>query len=121
MEMVLDNIGYMKDFKPLSEREMAGVRAVAEVFKAQNLIQCTACGYCTERCPKNIPIPAYFACYNTVKTMGGWSYYSKLKNDNVQGKIDDCIECGACERACPQKLKIPSLLREVRDNFEKQD
>jgi Fe-S oxidoreductase len=55
------------------------------------------------------------------KTIGGWSYYSKLKADNVQGKIDDCIECGACERACPQHLKIPKLLKEVRDNFEKND
>jgi predicted aldo/keto reductase-like oxidoreductase len=118
MEMVQDNIGAMKDFRPLSEEEMAGVKAVADVFRAQNLIQCTACGYCTERCPKNIPIPAYFACYNTVKTIGGWSYYSKLKGDNVQGKIDDCIDCGACERACPQKLEIRSLLKEVKNTFE---
>ena len=118
MEMVLDNIGCMKDFEPLSEAEMAGVMQVAEVFREQDLIQCTACEYCTERCPKNIPIPAYFACYNTVKNNRGWSYYSKLKNDNVQGKIDDCIECGACERACPQKLKIPTLLKEVKNHFE---
>ena len=121
VDMVKDNVSYMKNFVPLSEREMEGVFRVADVFRAQNLIQCTACNYCTERCPKNIPIPGYFACYNATKTIGGWSYYSKLKADNVQGKIDDCIECGACERACPQHLKIPSLLKEVRDNFEKKD
>ena len=121
IDMVRDNVSYMKDFKPLTEAEYEGVMRVAEVFRAQNLIQCTSCAYCTERCPKNIPIPAYFACYNATKTIGGWSYYSKLKADNVQGKIDDCIECGACERACPQHLEIPKLLKEVRDNFEKND
>ena len=119
MKMVEDNVNYMKDFKPLSDTEMAGVKQVAEIFRAQNLIQCTACGYCTERCPKNIPIPGYFACYNVAKQLNTWSYYHKLRDDNVQGKIDDCIDCGACERACPQHLKIRKLLKEVKDNFEK--
>lgn len=118
MEMVLDNVGNMQHFVPLSDEEMDGVKRVADVFRRQNLIQCTACNYCTERCPKNIPISAYFACYNTVKQIGGWSYYSKLKSDNVQGNIDDCIDCGACERACPQKLEIRSLLKEVKNTFE---
>ena len=119
MEMVLDNVGYMKDFKPLSDEEKDGVARVAEVFRAQNLIQCTACNYCTERCPMNIPIPGYFACYNISKQLNTWSYYSKLKDDNVQGKISDCIDCGACEQACPQHLEIRSLLKEVKDTFEK--
>jgi predicted aldo/keto reductase-like oxidoreductase len=119
MEMVLDNVGYMKDFKPLSDAEKDGVAKVAEVFRAQNLIQCTACNYCTERCPMNIPIPGYFACYNISKQLNTWSYYSKLKDDNVQGKISDCIDCGACEQACPQHLEIRSLLKEVKDTFEK--
>jgi predicted aldo/keto reductase-like oxidoreductase len=68
----------------------------------------------------NIPIPGYFACYNISKQLDTWSYYSKLKADNVQGKIDDCIDCGACEGACPQHLEIRSLLREVKSNFEKE-
>jgi predicted aldo/keto reductase-like oxidoreductase len=119
MEMVRDNISYMKDFKPLTPEEMGGVKRVADVFRSQNLISCTACNYCTERCPKNIPIPGYFACYNISKQLDTWSYYSKLKADNVQGKIDDCIDCGACERACPQHLEIRSLLKEVKATFEK--
>ncbi|MDE6691305.1 MAG: aldo/keto reductase, partial [Clostridia bacterium] len=121
MAQMNDNISYMKDFKPLDEREMQAVRNVCNVFKGMNLIPCTACRYCTDGCPKKISIPDLFACMNTKNIYRDWNadyYYSEVHTKN-RGKASDCIKCGKCEKACPQHLPIRDLLLGVAKEFEK--
>jgi predicted aldo/keto reductase-like oxidoreductase len=117
MDMMNDNISYMKDFKPLSEEERKAVDRVCEIFRAQDLVACTACRYCVDGCPKNIPIPGIFACMNAKKTFGGGAFYYRLHTENA-GKASDCIKCGKCENACPQHLPIRALLKEAATMFE---
>ncbi len=120
MEMMLDNIGYMSDFKPLSEKEQEAVSAVCKIIKAQNLISCTDCKYCVAHCPQNIPIPTIFACLNSQKAYGGWvsgMYYETHTSGGA--KASDCIQCGACESQCPQHLEIRELLKQAAKEFEK--
>ena len=105
LEQMEDNLSYMKDFRPLSKEEFAAIDKVCELFRAQNLIECTACRYCTDGCPMDIPIPDIFADLNARKLHRNWNsewYY----NVHVQqrGKASDCIECGQCEGVCPQRL-----------------
>lgn len=38
MEQMKDNISYMKDFKPLSDKELAAVGKVQEIFKGMNIL-----------------------------------------------------------------------------------
>lgn len=64
MEQTLDNTNYMQDFKPLNEREKELISTVTNIIKGKNTIQCTACRYCQEECPKNIAIPEYFSICN---------------------------------------------------------
>ena len=80
MEQMQDNISFMADFKPLNERETDAIQKVCGIFRAQNLIQCTACLYCTEGCPKKISIPDLFSCMNTKKRYNDWNedYYYNL-------------------------------------------
>ncbi|MDE6791323.1 MAG: aldo/keto reductase [Clostridia bacterium] len=116
-----DNLSYMKDFKPLNEREMQAVNNVCNVFKGMNLIACTACRYCTDGCPKKISIPDLFACMNTKNIYRDWNadyYYSEVHTKN-RGKASECIKCGKCEKACPQHLPIRDLLINVAKEFEK--
>ncbi len=118
-EQVLDNISYMKDFKPLDGRESAAVRDVVDVFKRMDLIPCTACRYCTDGCPMSIKIPDLFACLNTRKREGGWSgkyYYGIHTKDSA--KASECIGCRKCEEICPQHLEIRRLLSDVAAEFE---
>ena len=116
-----DNISYMKDFKPLNEREMQAVQNVCAVFKGMNLIACTACRYCTAGCPKGISIPDLIACMNAKNIYHDWNanyYYSEVHTKNA-GKASECIKCGKCEKACPQHLPIRELLISVAKEFEK--
>ena len=120
MDMVLDNIGYMKDFVPLDSREQDAVQKVCDLLRAQNLIPCTACRYCIDGCPKNISIPDVFACMNGKRAWNNWNsdYYYDIHTQN-KGKASDCIGCGKCEHICPQHLPIRELLRDVACEFEK--
>ncbi|MGM9664203.1 MAG: aldo/keto reductase [Eubacteriales bacterium] len=115
-----DNLSYMKDFRPLDERELNAVRKVCEVFLSRKLIPCTACRYCVAGCPKNISIPDLFACMNTKNIYHDWNadfYYHNVHTKN-KGKASDCIKCGKCEAICPQHLPIRKLLEDVKKEFE---
>ena len=120
MQMMNDNISYMKDFQPLNAEEQAAVAKVCEIFRGLGAVPCTACRYCTEVCPQGIAIPDLFACLNAKRIFNNWNtgyYYSNIHTKNG-GKTSDCIECGACEGICPQHLAIRSLLKEVAAEFE---
>ena len=113
LEQMEDNISYMKDFTPLSETEKKAIDRVRESFQSKNLIQCTACRYCTAGCPKQISIPDLFACMNAKKIFHDWNtdyYYNNVHTVN-NGKASDCIKCGKCEKACPQHLPIRQQLQ----------
>ena len=123
MDMVRDNTSYMKDFKPLSDEEMALVRQATDIINESISIPCTGCAYCVDGCPKSIPIPKYFSLYNAEKQelegkgftpQGG--YYRRLAENF--GKASECILCGKCEKACPQHLPIRDHLKLVAKQFE---
>ena len=120
MEQMQDNISFMKDFKPLNEEEMEAVKKVQQIFKEKDLIPCTACGYCTEGCPKHIAIPDLFAVMNarTLHHDRNADDYNEIHTSEGR-KASDCIKCGKCEKACPQHLPIRELLVSVAKEFEK--
>ena len=120
MDMMNENVGFMKEFEPLSAREFAAVEKVRDIFNAQGLIPCTSCRYCTENCPMNIPIPSLFTCINNKKrfqNVNAVKYYNM--HTAGKGKASDCISCGVCEAACPQNIEIRKLLCEIAEEFEK--
>lgn len=121
MAMMEDNIGYMKDFKPLNQEEQEAVKKVCTIFRNLGAIPCTACRYCTEVCPQGISIPDLFACLNAKKIFNNWNtaYYYENIHTKDGSKAKDCLECGACEGICPQHLEIRKLLKLVSKEFDR--
>ncbi len=121
LEQMQDNVGFMKDFQPLTPEERAALEQVAQILRAQNLIPCTACRYCTDGCPQKISIPDLFACLNAkMQNKEDWNaeYYYEEVYTVDHGKASECIRCGKCEKSCPQNLKIRELLVRVARAFE---
>ena len=114
MEQMEDNLSFMTEFKPLSDREHGIVDQVRTYYQAAHKIPCTACRYCVDGCPAGIPIPDIFAFANE----------KHKKDPNPEGAYTDfevngsaCLDCGKCEAECPQHLHIRKLLQDIHKEF----
>jgi len=118
-----DNTTAMRNFKPFDDREREIIAEAVRIIGAATAIPCTACQYCVETCPRKIPIPNYFALYNTEKQVlpKDFSiqkfYYGNYIRSHA--KASACIACGQCESHCPQHIPIMNWLRQVAETFEK--
>ena len=104
LDQVLDNVSFMRGFRPLSQEEQNVLQKVRAIFRNQERVPCTNCRYCTEVCPQGIPIPDWFACLNAKRQAEPWSPPA------TEHGPDACIGCGQCEKICPQELKVRELL-----------
>ena len=114
-----DNLSYMKEFQPLNEKEQEAIKKAQEVLNGVKSIPCTACHYCTDGCPQQIPIPEIFAARNKQLVWGqleeGRRDYEKAVANG--GAASDCIACGQCEGACPQQIDVISRLKGCAEVF----
>ncbi len=118
LAQVEDNTSYMDPFTPLSDGERALAERIAGEIRKAVRVECTSCRYCTEVCPKDIPIPDYFGLLNLNAMVGYKSnmYYQRFSMN--KGRASDCLKCGLCEKNCPQHLPIRERLEEFAALYE---
>ncbi len=119
LEQMKDNLSYMKDFKPLNQEEMKAIHQAMAAYNNIRNIPCTACHYCTDGCPMNIPIPEIFSAMNTRLADGAIARSKQMYEAAVAGRgcAGDCVGCGQCQQMCPQHLEIINLLKECSEAF----
>ena len=115
MDMMKDNLNTFSPFVPFNEEEFKATDRVREIVREVSQIPCTACAYCTEVCPKNIPIPTLFASYNKVLSAQITAKQAKATFPTDKGQAGDCIKCGKCEKICPQNIEIRKHLEKIAD------
>jgi len=120
LEQTRDNVGYMKDFKPLNADEQAVIVKARKVLEALPSIPCTACEYCKPGCPMGIVIPDILDAMNR-EVVYNDPHAAKDGYDweiNFGGKASDCSECGKCEEVCPQGIKVMEHLKVAAAKYE---
>lgn len=118
LDQIEDNL---RNFPPLSDRELQLLAEAAEIIRTNTAIPCTGCNYCAPNCPKAIPIPKYFALYNEYARSPDEDWKMQHVYDSLAahaGSASECIGCKRCEKNCPQKLEITNYLPMVSKVFE---
>ena len=115
-----DNVSYMKDFRPLDDKERAVVDKARAVLSSIPSIPCTNCEYCVSGCPKGVVIPKIMEMLNRemVYQDPNSAKFGYSWETNFGAKASECIACGKCEEACPQQIKIIDLLKEAAAKYE---
>jgi len=115
-----DNVGYMKDFRPLDDNDRAVIEKARAKLASIPSIPCTACDYCVSGCPKGIVISKILEMVNRemVYRDARAAKFDYSWESQFGGKGSDCIECGKCEEACPQQISIMELLKEAVAKYE---
>ncbi|MDE6763649.1 MAG: aldo/keto reductase [Oscillospiraceae bacterium] len=111
LDQVKDNIKTFETDKPLNEKEMAELLAIADRMAKEASLPCTACRYCTTHCPQGLDIPELIKLYNEhCLTGGGFIAPMALMAVPDDKKPSACVGCRSCEAVCPQQIKISEAM-----------
>jgi hypothetical protein len=119
VQQMQDNLSFMRAFSPLNKEELEIIRQAQLIMESSAAVPCTACRYCVEGCPKQIPIPEIMEALNlhlvSGQTEEGKAAYMACTAG--KGAAADCIGCKKCERACPQHLGITDHLKQANSLY----
>jgi predicted aldo/keto reductase-like oxidoreductase len=108
LEQLKQNIKTFETDEPLNENEIKVLHKMAVEMTAT--VPCTACKYCTEKCPMQLDIPTLIELYNEhAFTGGGFIAPMFIESMPEEKRPSACIGCRACEALCPQSIKISEV------------
>ena len=117
-----ENIETFSADKPLNETEMSGLLHVADNMMKRIVLPCTACRYCTEKCPRGLNIPSLLEIYNEYCfTGGGFLPAMQLSVFPEDKQPKACIGCRSCEAVCPQQIKISEAMKDFAEKMNKKE
>ena len=111
--MMEDNIHTFTNFVPLNEQERQATDLARAYIREARQIPCTACNYCADVCPKQIPVSEILAIRNQVLGAKITAAEGKELFPKERSTAADCIQCGKCEGVCPQSIPIKEHLEKT--------
>ena len=126
MQQLRENVALFTGFKPFDSGDMAFMEEMADLYKANTHVPCTACAYCMP-CPNGVDIPGNFKVFNITSDelsipdpeVKDKDYKRKRKvflkryKELGEAVADACIDCNACLPKCPQRIRIPQQLHMI--------
>ncbi|MBR6522592.1 MAG: aldo/keto reductase [Oscillospiraceae bacterium] len=112
----------MRPLEPLTEGERETLERCARIIRKDTAVACTGCSYCVGGCPRDIPIPEYFALYNEYRRNRNEDWKIQPAYDALAKKYkkaSECIGCRTCDDLCPQRLSAAQYIAEVAATFDK--
>ena len=114
-EQVQANLATFAEERPLNAEELEALAGIAEKLTSVLSVPCTACGYCTGRCPQQIDIPRMISLYNEhllTATAGGLNFIPSMAVNALpeERRPSACLRCRSCEQVCPQQIRIADVL-----------
>ncbi len=123
LEQVQQNIAFFDEKKPLGDDDIATLLTAAHfdtTGKNAGTVPCTACRYCTSKCPMELDIPRLLALYNEhAYSEGGFIAPMVLSTFEENKRPSACIGCGACAAVCPQRIDIPGTMTKFAELLNK--
>ena len=119
MEQLQENIRTYEADRPLDERELGELMAVADEMLGKKSLPCTACRYCTSHCPQGLDIPELIKLYNEHNfTGGGFIAPMALMAVPEEKQPAACVGCRSCEAVCPQQIKISEAMKDFAEKVK---
>lgn len=120
MDQIKENIAIFSENKPLTDEEFRVLMGVTDKMTARVGVPCTACRYCTTKCPMELDIPELMRMYNELKVTGGGFTVPLLHSALPEDKRSTaCLGCQSCEEVCPQQIRISEVMSELADRLTK--
>ena len=119
LEQMKQNIEFFEDRKIISDDDIATLLTAAHfdiTGKNSGTVPCTACRYCTSRCPQELDIPRILSLYNEHSySEGGFIAPMALAAFDKDKLPSSCIGCGECAKVCPQQIDIPETMKKFTE------
>ena len=117
MDQLKENIRTFEKDEPLTESERQTLYSIARDMVES--VPCTACRYCTEKCPMQLDSPELIKLYNEHSfTEDGFIAPMALSAMPESKRPSACIGCRACEQVCPQMIKISEVFSDFVDKLK---
>lgn len=118
-EQMQKNVKTFETEKKLNQKEMEVLLGIADAMLKKSILPCTACRYCTSRCPKGLDIPTLLELYNEHRfTEGGFIAPMALMAVPEEKRPSACVGCRSCEAVCPQQIKISEAMSDFSEKLK---
>ncbi len=117
-EQIEDNLRIFSTDAPLNAAEWDAVQTMATEMISRTKVPCTACRYCMEQCPQQLPIPLLMELYaDPLRRPDGMIPVQAIAWLEEDKRPTACIGCRACEAVCPQNILISEVLADFKSKL----